>query len=178
MRWSFGFDIFRLVYCMLSTYLNNKLVSFLWGLCLFFHLLSTFLYIITVFMEKILAWSLNDFFLLLFYSLGLVFHLALILALWNFDGFWTMWKRLGKQLMMEELCLGLLIHGLYGYVFLSLLSLFLKWISISCKFLCKVLWHMVPTDHTVMSIQATKEIPLKFLTRWTFTVPVSLFFFL
>lgn len=146
-------------------------MELLWVLYLF-PLLSPFLHITTVFMEKILAWFLNYFFK--FYSLRLVFHLALISVQSNFGGFWITWKRLRKQLRMEELCLGLLIHGLYGYVFVSLLSLFLQWISILCKSPC--MWYMMPTDDTMMSIEATKEIPMKFLARWTSTVPVPIYF--
>lgn len=35
----------------------------------------------------------------------------------------------------------------------------------------------MPTDNTMMSIKAMTEIPIKFLARLTFTVPVPLYFF-
>lgn len=82
---------------------------------------------------------------------GLASHLAHTSVLWNYAGFWTTWKKLGKQYKREKLCLVLLIHGWYGYVLVCYVS-FVSDISELPASVCPVLssspnWFFFPYLH-------------------------------
>lgn len=107
-------------------------------------------------MEKILAWYVNDFFLMLQFKTGLPLstYFSAVKLRWLLDN-------------VEEIRLAVK----EGRALFGTIDSWLIWVCI-CEFIStlftmnfRIMQISVPTDDTMMSIEATREIPLEFLAR-------------